>query len=213
MSLAIAAAGDPWAMCRHRKRVALGGQAWRCSRACGLRCRRRSHAPKRPAGHLDLLLDGLGHVDGPQLFEAYHGVEPPTEPLHHALVRFNWQWPVRRLQTSLAGVNYLGRRVASRRNVARGLVVVVRLFGCSAIHSQEPPRRGRRRPPVGAMYSWFNPLSAASAVRCRAVRCPRVRPARRERVVSMPYDLLGAERPARRRRRRFLCRRFRFQPG
>ena len=113
----------------------------------------------------------------------------------------------------LAGVNYLGRRVASRRNVTRGLVVVDRLFGCSAIHSQEAPRRGRRRPPVGAMYSWFNPLSAASVVRCRAVRCPRVPPAGRERVVSMPYGLLGAERPARRRRRRFLCRRFRLQPG
>ena len=38
-------------------------------------------------------------------------------------------------------------------------------------------------------------------------------PVRRERVVSMPYGLLGAERPARRRRGRFLCRRFRLQPG
>lgn len=37
--------------------------------------RRCAKAPS--TGHLDLLLDGRAHVDGPQLFEAYHGVEPP----------------------------------------------------------------------------------------------------------------------------------------
>ncbi len=37
---------------------------------------------------------------GPSLFEAHHGVKPPTEALRHGRVRFNWRWPVRGLQTS-----------------------------------------------------------------------------------------------------------------
>ena len=59
------------------------------------------------------------------------------------------------------------------------------LHGCSmSTVRYQPPRRGRRRPPGWAMYSWFNPPR-----RCRRSRLVRVR-----RLLQAPVVCLGFSR-------------------
>ena len=117
---------------------------------------------------------------------ATSGADTDQRVKRKALIeRHEHHWP--KIAEHLVGDNYLGRRVASRRNVTRRLVVVlrssqcesdgcgplnsaVRLFGHSFFGS---PPQGPPEAAGWAMYSWFNPLSAASTVRCRVVRCSR----------------------------------------